>query len=50
MQAAIIVAVVAFSSSSLATIVAYAQSPTVSITCAIVLAIIIYLVLRFLPC
>jgi hypothetical protein len=47
-QAAIIVAVIAFSSGSLVTIVVYAQSPTVSVTCVAALAIIIYLALRFL--
>jgi hypothetical protein len=48
-QAAIIVAVNAFSSSSLAMIAVYAQSPTVSNTCAVALAIIVYLALHFLP-
>jgi hypothetical protein len=47
-QAAIIVAVIAFSSGSLATIAVYAQSPT-GITCAVALTIIVYLALRFLP-
>ena len=49
-QAAIIVAVVAFSSGSLATVVVYAQSPPVSIICLVVLTIIVYLALRFSPC
>jgi len=44
-QAAIIVAVVAFSSGSLATVPVYAQSPPVSIICSVVLAIIVYLAL-----
>ncbi len=48
-QAAIIVTVVAFSSGSLATVTVYAQSPTVSIICSVVLAIIVYLALRFSP-
>ena len=48
-QAAIIVAVVAFSSGSLATVAVYAQSPPVSIICSVVLAIIVYLALRFSP-
>jgi hypothetical protein len=44
---AIIVAVVAFSSGSLATVAFYAQSPPVSIICLVVLAIVVYLALRF---
>jgi hypothetical protein len=48
-QAAIVVAVVAFSSSSLATVAVYAQSPTISVICLVVLAIIVYLALRFSP-
>ncbi len=48
-QAAIIVAVVAFSSGSLATVAVCAQSPPVSIICSVVLAIIVYLALRFSP-
>jgi hypothetical protein len=48
-QAAIIVAVIVFSSGSLATVAVYAQSPPVSIICLVVLAIIIYLALRFSP-
>ena len=49
-QAAIIVAVVAFSSSgSLATVAVYAQSPPVSIICSVILAIIVYLALWFSP-
>ena len=47
-QATIIVAVVAFSSGSLAAITIYANSPTVSTFCAVVLAIVVYLELRFL--
>ncbi len=49
-QAAIIVAVVAFSSGSLATIAIYTNNPTVSTFCTVALAIIVYLLLRFLPC
>ena len=48
-QAAIVVAVVAFSSGSLATVAVYTQSPTVSIICLVVLALIVYLALRFSP-
>ena len=48
-QASIIVAVIAFSSGSLATIAIYAQSPPVSIICLVVLAFIVYLTLRFSP-
>jgi hypothetical protein len=48
-QASIIVIIVAFFSGSLATLAAYAQSLTISITCAVILAIIVYLALRFLP-
>ena len=48
-QAAIIVAVVAFSFGSLANVAVYAQSPTVSIICSVVLTIIVYLALRFSP-
>jgi hypothetical protein len=47
-QAAIIIAVIAFSSGSLAMIAVYAQSLTVSVTCAVALAVIVYLALRFL--
>jgi hypothetical protein len=49
-QVAIIVAVVTFSSGSLETVAVYAQSPPVSIICLVVLAIIVYLALRFSPC
>ena len=45
----IIVAVVAFSSGSLATIAIYAQSPPVSVICSVVLAFVVYLALRFSP-
>jgi hypothetical protein len=48
-QAAIIVAVIAFSSGSLATVAVYAQSPPVSIICLVVLTIIVYLALQFSP-
>jgi hypothetical protein len=48
-QAAIIFAVVAFSSGSLATVAIYTQSLPVSIICSVVLAIVIYLALRFSP-
>ena len=48
-QAAIIVSVVAFSSGSLATIAIYAQRPSVSIICSVVLAFIVYLALQFSP-
>jgi hypothetical protein len=48
-QAAIIVTVVTFSSGSLATVAVYAQTPTVSITCSVILAVIDYLALCFAP-
>ena len=48
-QASIIVAVVAFSSGSLATIAISAQSPPVSVICSVVLAFVVYLALRFSP-
>ncbi len=48
-QAAIIVAVVAFSSGSLAVVAVYAQSPPVSAICSVVLTVIVYLALRFSP-
>jgi hypothetical protein len=50
MQAAIIVAIVDFSSSSLRMIALYTQSPLVSTFCTVVLAVIVYLALCFLPC
>jgi hypothetical protein len=49
-QASIIVAVIAFSSSFLATITICAQSLPVSVICSVVLAFIVYLALRFSPC
>ena len=48
-QAAIIIAVVAFSSGSFAMIVIYAQRPPVSVICLVVLAFIVYLAVRFSP-
>ena len=48
-QAAIIIAVIAFSSGSLAMVAIYAQSQPVSIICSVVLAIIDYLALQFSP-
>ncbi len=48
-QAAIIVAVVAFFSGSLATVAVYAQSPPVSIICLVILTMLVYLALRFSP-
>jgi hypothetical protein len=48
-QAGIIVAIVAFSSGSLALIATYSQSPLVSVFCKIVLAVVVYLALRFAP-
>ena len=48
-QASIIVAVIAFSSGSLATIAIYALSPPVSVICSVALAFIIYLTLLFSP-
>jgi hypothetical protein len=49
-QASIIVAIVALSLGLLALIAIYSQSPTVSILCAVVLAIVIYTALRLAPC
>ncbi len=49
-QVAIIVAVLTFSFGFLAMIAIYANSPTISTFCAVVLATIIYLALRFAPC
>jgi hypothetical protein len=46
-QAAFIVAVVAFSSGFLATIVIYVQSPPVRVIWTVVLAFVVYLALRF---
>ena len=48
-QAAIIIAVVAFSSGFLAMIAIYAQSPPVSVIYTVVLAFVVYLALRFSP-
>jgi hypothetical protein len=48
-QAAIIIAIVTFSSGSLAMVTIYTQSPPVSIICSVVLSIIVYLALRFSP-
>ena len=48
-QAATIIAVVAFSSGSLAMTTIYANNSTVSTFCAVVLAIVIYLALHFSP-
>jgi hypothetical protein len=50
MQATIIVAVVAFCSSSLATIAIYSNNSTVSPFCAVALAVVVYLALSFSPC
>ena len=48
-QASIIIAVVASSSASLATIAVYSESPSVCVFCAIFLALIVYAALRFAP-
>jgi hypothetical protein len=48
-QAVIIIAVVVFSSGSLARVTIYAQSPLVSIICSVVLTTVVYLALRFSP-
>ena len=48
-QAAIIVAIVAFSSGSLVTIAIYAHCPPVSVICTVVLAFVVYLALWFSP-
>jgi hypothetical protein len=50
MQAAIIVAAVAFSSSSLATNAIYTNNSPVSTFCTVALAVVVYLALRFSPC
>jgi hypothetical protein len=50
MQAAIIVAVVAFSSDSLAMIAIYTNHSTISTFCTVALAVVVHLALRFLPC
>jgi hypothetical protein len=49
-QAIIIVAVVAFSPGSLALIAIYSQSPSVSAFCPVILAVVVYLALHFVPC
>jgi hypothetical protein len=49
-QATIIVAIVAFSSGSLALIAIYSQSSSVSAFYAVVLAVVVYLALRLAPC
>ena len=48
-QASIIIAVITFSSGSLATIAIYAQSPPVSIIYSVILTFVVYLTLRFSP-
>jgi hypothetical protein len=48
-QASIIIAVITFSSGSLATIAIDAQSPPVSIICSVILTFVVYLMLRFSP-
>jgi hypothetical protein len=49
-QAAVIIGVIPFASGSLATIKIYVNSPLVGITCAFVLAVIVYLALHLAPC
>jgi hypothetical protein len=49
-QASIIVAIVAFSSGSLASIAIYSQSPSVSTSCAVILVVIVYLALSLASC
>jgi hypothetical protein len=49
-QAAIIIAVVAFSSVSLALLAIYLGSALAGIACTIILAVIVYLALRLTPC
>jgi hypothetical protein len=49
-QAAIVVAIDAFSSGSLATIAIYTNNQTVTTFCAVALAVVVYLALHFLPC
>jgi hypothetical protein len=48
-QAAIIIAIVTMSSGSLASIAIYSQSTPVCIFCSVVLAIVVYAVLRLAP-
>jgi hypothetical protein len=48
-QACIIVAILALSSGSLASIAIYSQSPTVGAFCAFVLALVVYTALRLAP-
>jgi hypothetical protein len=48
-QAAIIIAVVAFSSVSLASLAIYLGSSSAGIVCTIILAVIVYLALRLAP-
>jgi hypothetical protein len=49
-QATIIIAIVAFSSSSLTTIAIYAQTPSASTFCTVILVVTVYLALCFSPC
>jgi hypothetical protein len=49
-QVSIIIAVVAFSSGSLASIAIYSQSLLVCVLCVIVLAVIVYSALCLAPC
>ncbi len=49
-QATIILAVIAFSSGSLALIAIYLQSSSVSAVCTVVLALVVYLALHLAPC
>jgi hypothetical protein len=49
-QATIILAIVAFSSSSLESIAIYLQSLSVSAFCAVVLAVVVYVALHLAPC
>ncbi len=49
-QASIIIAIVAFSSGSLALIVIYYESLLVSASCAVILAVIVYSALCLAPC
>ena len=49
-QAAVIVSVIAFALGSLVTITIYVDTPLAGISCAMALAVIVYLALRLAPC
>jgi hypothetical protein len=49
-QAAFIIGVIVFASGSLATIVIYINTPLAGISCAVALAVIVYLAVHLAPC